>query len=145
MRRFSQLLLVLHLALASAMAGPRPDDKAASENAAPGNVAGAAGAARAGTATPDLALSALEGEMGELRELLAAQSRQLQAQSEQLKKQQQAMELLAERLRAMSGERDLSVRATDTAFSPSPIANPASATGPLPVAADASTPQVPQA
>jgi hypothetical protein len=145
MRRFWQLLLVLHLALASVMAAPRPDDNAITEKAAPENAAGAAETVRASTAGPDAELSALEVEMRELRELLAAQAHQLQAQSEQLKQQQQAMELLAERVRAVGAGRDTSAPAPGTALVVSPTANLASATGPLAVAADAAAPRVPQA
>src|SRR5574342_446976 len=101
MRRFWQLLLVLHLALMPAMASPRPHDHATTEKPAPESGAtGTAGAGPASSAGPNS--SALELEIGELRELIAGQARQLQAQSEQLRQQQQAMELLAERLRIVS-------------------------------------------
>ena len=144
MRRFWQLLLVLHLALASMTAAPRPDDNAPPEKVASEKSATAEGTVRATAAAPDAELTALEVEMGELREVLAAQSRQLQAQSEQLKQQQQAMELLAERLRALGARSDTSAPVPGTALAVIPTADSTPTTGLFPVAAGATAPQAAQ-
>ena len=135
MRRFWQLLLVLHLALASMAAAPRPDG-----NPPPEKVT-----SEKGSAAPDAELSALAVEMGELREVLAAQSRQLQAQSEQLKQQQQAMELLAERLRALGEGTDTSAPVPGNALAVVPSADSAPTSGLFAVAAGATAPPAPQA
>ena len=112
MRLFWQSMLVVSLGLTPVMAsaGDGTENSAAAEKAmATSAAAGSAKAARGADAGASSELSALELEIGELRELLAGQARQLQAQSEQLQQQQQTMELLAERLQAVSASRDASV------------------------------------
>jgi Putative porin len=89
MQRFRQFALALVLALTPMMAraGDGPERPAAAEKNP--NAASAE-------------LSALEGEVQELRDLLAGQARQIEEQSRLLQRQQQTMDALAQRLLAVS-------------------------------------------
>jgi len=148
MRLFWQSMLVVSLALTPVMAsaGDGAENAAAAEKAtATGGAAGNAKAARGADAGASSELAALELEVGELRELLAGQARQLQAQSELLQRQQQAMELLAERLQAVSASRDPSTITAGGALTLAPAAEGAPMSAMAARGAPAATAASPQA
>ena len=125
MRLFWQSMLVLSLALTPvpASAGDGTENSTAAAKATAAKTAPeSAKPARGADAGASAELSALELEIGELRELLAGQARQIEAQSEQLQRQQQAMERLAERLQAVSAGRDPSTMTAGGALALAPAA-----------------------
>src|SRR3990170_2758555 len=84
------MVLTLALALAPVRAGDGKENPAAERSAS----------------DESAELSALELEIGELRDLLAGQSRQMEEQSRLLQQQQQAINLLTQRLQAMTAGRN---------------------------------------
>ena len=148
MRLFLQSLLAVSVALSPAMANPgdSPDDPGATGKA---TVASSApdhtGTARVGDASADPQHSSLELEIEQLRELLAGQARQLQEQSEQLLRQQQTMELLAERLNALSASRDVATAPAAGALAMAPTAGMAPMNTSVASVAAVASPQTPQA
>ena len=110
---------------AFARAGGAEDKAAATTPAATGSASAPAtssptdpAAASKSDSPAKPAESALEGELQELRDLIEAQSKQIQAQSDELKQQQQQMQML---------ENQLNVSAPAPANAPAASASPVSA------------------
>jgi hypothetical protein len=80
MRQFWQLLAILNLALMPAMAAPHPHNSVTAKTAAPKSAGGIAQPDRAKDAGLASEMSALQVEVGELRELLTGQTSLLQEQ-----------------------------------------------------------------
>ncbi len=93
MRVLAAWILALGVAAAPAMA-------AGTDKEAPASTARTSAAASPAPASP--AEARMEDELQQMRDLLDAQSKQIQQQNEQLKQQQQQVQTLAEQLRATS-------------------------------------------
>jgi hypothetical protein len=135
MQRLWQFTLALTLALTPMMA--RASD--GSENTA---------AAEKEPSAPSAELSAIEVEVGELRDLLAGQARQIEEQSRLLQQQQQAMEVLARRLQAVSAGSSTASRPSTgsvLALAAATAASPISGTAISALPAAAASPQPAQA
>jgi len=91
--------------------------------------------------------SNLESELQELRDLIEAQSKQIQVQSEELKEQQQKMQTLENQLKVSDGQSLSNASLTAASPTSSPIASPAAAAVPTGVMASSvsATPAAAQA
>ncbi len=144
MQRFWQLFLVLNLALTPAIASPHSDDDSSTKSAALVSATAASlNNAPGDSARETQELLNLQWEIGQLRQLLAGQARQLREQSERL-------QLLAQRLGTLSSSRDT----TNTTTTPTagalamdsalPIPSPAAPGAAMAAAVSSQASQVPQ-
>jgi hypothetical protein len=145
MRALVASLLALGLVVMPAMAAPgssgdkdkdstaaKSSSTAAADNSTATDKDKDASASKSDPATPGktAAASGLESELQQLRELLEAQSRQIQIQNEQMREQQERMEAMEAELKVATTPRDTSYEPAPDSRVPKTADGSAPATGP---------------